>query len=61
MQHYSTYLIFSFASCAKIAAAVGEVARDDHDKHLVAVEKVATDFVLLVMEWFGVCTPFTLK
>ena len=51
--------ISSCASCAEVAAAAGEVAKDD--KHLAAVEKVGSDFVPLVVETFGVWTPFALK
>ena len=36
-----------------------EVAKDE--KHLVAVEKFGSDFVPLVVECFGVLTPFDLK
>ena len=41
------------------AAAAGEVAKDK--KHLAAVEKVGSDFIPLVVETFGVWTPFALK
>jgi len=58
---YSVCLISSSASCSGVAAAVEEVAKDDHEKHLVTVEKVGADFVLLVVEWLGVWTHFTLK
>ena len=41
-----------------MAAVAGEVAKDG--KHLAAVEtKVGSDFVPLVVESFGVWTPFT--
>jgi len=39
-----------------VAAAAGEVAKDD--KHLAAVEKVDSDFIPLVVETFGIWTPF---
>ena len=52
-------LISSSASCAGVAAAAGEVAKDE--KHLAAVEKVGSDFIPLVVETFGVWTPFALK
>ena len=48
--------ISSCASCAGVAAAAGEVAKDK--KHLAAVEEV---FIPLVVETFGVWTPFPLK
>jgi len=51
--------ISSSASCAGVAAVAGEVAKDE--KHLVAVEKVRSDFIPLVVETFGVWTPFGLK
>jgi len=38
----STTRISSSASCAGLATAAGEVAKDE--KHLAAVEKVETDF-----------------
>jgi len=47
------------ASCAGMAAVAGEVAKDE--KHLAAVEKVGSDFIPLVVESFGVWTPFALK
>jgi len=40
------------------AAAAGELAKDE--KHLAAVEKVGADFIPLVVETFGVRTPFAL-
>ena len=46
--------ISSCASCAGVAAAAGEVAKDK--KHLAAVEKVGSDFIPLVVETFGVWT-----
>jgi len=51
--------ISSSASCAGVAAAAGEVAKDE--KHLAAVEKVGSDFIPLVVETLGVWTPFALK
>jgi len=51
--------ISSSASCAGVAAVAGEVAKDE--KHLAAVEKVGSDFIPLVVESFGVWTPFALK
>ena len=47
------------ASCAGVTAAAGEIAKDE--KHLAAVEKVGSDFIPLVVETFGVWTPFALK
>ena len=46
--------ISSSASCAGMAAATGEVAKDE--KHLAAVEKVESDFICLVVETFGIWT-----
>ena len=46
----------SCAGVAAAAAAAGEVAKDK--KHLAAVEKVGSDFIPLVVETFGVWTPF---
>ena len=43
-----------------MAAAAGEVIAKD-EKHLAAVEKVGSDFIPLVVETFGVWTPFPLK
>ena len=51
--------ISSSASCAGVAAVAGEVSKDE--KHLAAVEKVGSDFIPLVVETFGVWTPFALK
>jgi len=36
-----------------VAAAAGEVAKDE--KHLAVVEKMGSDFIILVVECFGVC------
>ena len=41
--------ISSSASCAGVAAAAGEVAKDE--KYLAAVEKTSSDFVPLVVEY----------
>ena len=46
--------ISSSASCARVAAAAGEVAKDA--KHLAMVEKVGDDFIPLCLECFGVWT-----
>jgi len=51
--------ISSSASCAGVAAAAGEVAKDK--KHLAAVENMGSDFIPLVVETFGVWTQFVLK
>ena len=63
INHYSCTtqpaFISSCASCAGVAAAAGEVAKDE--KHLAAVEKVGSDFIPLVVETFGVSTTFALK
>ena len=50
--------ISSFTSCAGMAAAAGEVAKDA--KHLAIVEKAGGDFIPLVVECFGVWIPFAL-
>jgi len=46
--------ISSSSACAGVAAAAGELAKDE--KHLAAVEKVGADFIPLVVESFGVWT-----
>jgi len=51
--------ISSSASCAGVAAVAGEVSKDE--KHLATVEKFESDFIPLVVESFGVWTPFALK
>ena len=51
--------ISSSAACAGVAAAAGELAKDE--KHLAAVEKAGSEFVPLVVECFGVWTPFALR
>ena len=51
--------ISSSTSCAGVAAAAGELAKDE--KHLAAVMKVGADFIPLVVETFGVWTPFALR
>jgi len=48
----------SSTSCAGVAAAAGELAKDE--KHLAAVEKAGADYIPLVVETFGVWTPFAL-
>ena len=45
--------ISSSTSCAGMAAAAEELAKDE--KHLAAVMKVGADFIPLVVETFGVC------
>jgi len=50
--------VSSSASCAGVAAAAGEVAKDE--KHLATVEKVGSDFIPLV-QTFAVWTQFALK
>jgi len=47
------------SSFAGVAAAAGEVAKDE--KHLAAVEKVGSDFMPLVVKAFGTWTPFCFK
>jgi len=51
--------ISSSASCAGVAAVAGEVSKGK--KYLAAVEKFGSDFIPLVVESFGVWTPFALK
>jgi len=50
--------ISSSSACAGVAAAAGVLAKDE--KHLAAVEKVGADFIPLVVETFGVQTPYAL-
>ena len=40
-------------------AAAGKIAKDE--KHSASVEKVGSDFIPLVVEGFGIWTPFALK
>jgi len=47
------------ASCAVVAAAAGEMTKDE--KHLAAVDKVGSDFIPMMVKCFGVWTPFVLK
>ena len=47
------------ASFAGVVAAAGEVAKDA--KHLATVEKAGGDFIPLVVESFGIWTPFALS
>jgi len=47
------------STCAGVAAAAGELAKDE--KHLAAVEKVGANFIPLVVETFGVWTPYALR
>ena len=49
----------SFSSCTGVAAAIGKLAKDQ--RHQDAVEEVGCDFVLLVVETFGVWSPFALQ
>ena len=51
--------ICSSTYCAGVVAAAGELAKDE--KHLAAVVKVGADFIPLVVETFGVWTPFALR
>ena len=50
--------ISSSSSCAGVAAAAGELAKDRHQD---AVEEAGFDFVPLVVETFGVWSPFALQ
>ena len=51
--------ISSSASCAGVAAAPGEVAKDA--KHFAIVDKAGGDFIPPVVESFGVWTSFALS
>ena len=51
--------LLSSTSCAGVTAAAGELAKDE--KYLAAVEKAGADFIPLVVETFGVWTPFALR
>ena len=51
--------ISSSIFCVGVATAAGELAKDE--KHLEAVEKVGADSVPLVVECFGLWTPFVLE
>jgi len=51
--------ISSSSCCAGVAAAAGEVAKDL--KHQDLVEEAGCDFVPLVVETFGVWSPFALR
>ena len=53
-----SHISFS-SSCAGIAAAAGELAKDQ--RHQDAVEEAGCDFVQLVVETFGVWSPFSLQ
>ena len=56
MQHYSASLYFLLC-----LLCWGSCCSWRGEKHLAAVEKVGADFVPLVVECFGVWTPFALK
>ena len=51
--------IFFSSSCAGVASAAVELAKDQ--RHQDAVEEVECDFVPLVVETFGVWSPFALQ
>ena len=51
--------ISSSASCVGVAAAAGKMAKDA--KYLAIVEKAGDDFIPLVVESFGIWTPFALS
>jgi len=51
--------ISSSSSCAGVAAAAGELVEDQ--KHRDSVEETGCDFIPLVVETFGVWSPFALK
>ena len=53
-----SHISFS-SSCAGVAAAAGELAKDQ--RHQDAVEEVGCDFVPLVVETFGFWSPFALQ
>jgi len=56
-QYYPAFLYF-FCSCAGVAAVAGELAKDL--RHQDAVEEAGCDFFPLVVETFGVWSPFAL-
>ena len=47
------------STCAGVAAAAGELAKDI--RHQDAVEETGCDFIPLVVETFGVWSPFALR
>ena len=51
--------ISSSSSYAGVAAAAGELAKDQ--RHRDSVEEAGCDFIPLVVETFGVWSPFALK
>ena len=51
--------ISSASSCAGVAAAAGELAKDQ--RHQDAVEEAGCDFIPLVVETFGVWSPFAFR
>ena len=51
--------ISSASTCAGVAAAAGELAKDA--RHQDAVEETGCDFIPLVVETFGVWSPFALR
>ena len=55
---FSHFISFS-SSCAGVAAAAGELAKDQ--RHQDAVEEVGCDSVPLVVETFGFWSPFALQ
>jgi len=54
----SVLYISSASACAEVPAAVGELAMDR--RHQDSVEDTGCDFIPLVVETFGVWSPFAL-
>ena len=54
-QHYPALSHFYSSSSAGVAAAAGELVKDQ--RYLDAVEEAGCDFVPLVVETFGVWSP----
>ena len=59
LQYCPAFFISSASTCAGVAAAAGELAKDV--RHQDAVEETGCDFIPLVVETFGVWSPFTLR
>ena len=51
--------VSSSSSCAGVAAAAGELAKDL--RHRDVVEEAGCDFIPLVVETFGIWSPFALQ
>ena len=50
--------ISASSSCARVAATAGELVKDS--RHRDAIEEVECDFIPLVVETFGIWSPFAL-